>query len=551
MALLLRKLYETYRYVNEDLGDSRTADLPMMGSPFPTLALLVAYNMFVQCWGPRLMANRKPFNLDKILLVYNVFQVVASTYMFIGGFILGWGRDYNYFCEPVDKEITPHTRSIAFIVYLYYLLKVTDLLDTVFFVLRKKYSQVTFLHIYHHTGMVALSWSGAKWLPGGHDTFVGWVNSVVHIVMYSYYLITNVWPEYKKDIWWKKHITQLQMLQFFILILHSVALLASPDCGYPKFTAAVFIPQNTFMLILFYDFYRKAYLNKKTITYVRCDFLYIIQLQETLSRMAAIIRKLIDGYTYFNEDLADPRGIHYPLMSNPFGIVVIIVVYNLFVQWIGPNFMKDRKPYNLKPVIVVYDALQVVLNFWMMWRVLRVTYFSGNYNLLCEPVGTGTSPDELLVVETTYFYFLTKILDLLDTVFFILTKKSSHLSFLHLYHHSGMIACGWIGVKFVPGGQAVFFGSINGFVHCVMYLYYLLSALKYLDSQHIFWKRSLTQLQMVQFFLIALHHIAVIVNPDCDFPWFVSSMLIPQNIFIFILFADFYRKAYLKKDKKT
>lgn len=263
MALLLRKLYETYQYVNQDLKDPRTAHLPLMSNPFPVLALLVFYNMFVQCWGPRLMVNRKPFNIDKLLIVYNIFQVAASAFMFIEGIIMGWGWDYNYLCEPVDPNITPHTEKIAFLVYLYFWLKVTDLLDTVFFVMRKKSSQVSFLHIYHHTGMVALAWSGAKWMPGGHDTFIGWINALVHVIMYSYYLVTNLRPQYKGNIWWKKHITQLQMLQFFIFILHSVALLLSPDCGYPKFTAAVFIPQNTFMLILFYDFYRKAYLNKE------------------------------------------------------------------------------------------------------------------------------------------------------------------------------------------------------------------------------------------------------------------------------------------------
>jgi membrane protease subunit (stomatin/prohibitin family) len=36
----------------------------------------------------------------------------------------------------------------------------------VFFVLRNKLSQASYLHIYHHTGMVLLSWGGVKWLPG-------------------------------------------------------------------------------------------------------------------------------------------------------------------------------------------------------------------------------------------------------------------------------------------------------------------------------------------------------------------------------------------------
>lgn len=33
-------------------------------------------------------------------------------------------------------------------------------------VLRKKDDHISFLHVYHHTGMCALAWGGAKYLPG-------------------------------------------------------------------------------------------------------------------------------------------------------------------------------------------------------------------------------------------------------------------------------------------------------------------------------------------------------------------------------------------------
>jgi hypothetical protein len=39
-----------------------------------------------------------------------------------------------------------------------------------------------------------------------------YVNTFVHAVMYTYYFVTSMWPEYRKNLWWKKHITQLQMV---------------------------------------------------------------------------------------------------------------------------------------------------------------------------------------------------------------------------------------------------------------------------------------------------------------------------------------------------
>lgn len=41
-----------------------------------------------------------------------------------------------------------------------------------------------------------------------------------------------------------------------------VVIVFKPDCEYPRWIAAVFLPQNLFMLILFIDFYIKAYIRK-------------------------------------------------------------------------------------------------------------------------------------------------------------------------------------------------------------------------------------------------------------------------------------------------
>lgn len=35
-----------------------------------------------------------------------------------------------------------------------------------------------------------------------------------------------------------------------------------PDCEFPRWTAAVFLPQNIFMLVLFLEFYIKTYIKK-------------------------------------------------------------------------------------------------------------------------------------------------------------------------------------------------------------------------------------------------------------------------------------------------
>jgi len=50
--------------------------------------------------------------------------------------------------------------------YLYYLSKLTEFADTMFFVLRKKSSQITWLHVYHHSVTPLETWVLVKFLAG-------------------------------------------------------------------------------------------------------------------------------------------------------------------------------------------------------------------------------------------------------------------------------------------------------------------------------------------------------------------------------------------------
>jgi len=38
------------------------------------------------------------------------------------------------------------------------------------------------------------------------------LNTFVHIIMYSYYLLSAFGPRFQKYLWWKKYLTVLQMV---------------------------------------------------------------------------------------------------------------------------------------------------------------------------------------------------------------------------------------------------------------------------------------------------------------------------------------------------
>lgn len=183
----------------------------LMANPFQPIVVLTVYLYFVFKWGPKFMANRQPMKLHQIIKFYNLLQVAICLCITIKGYYHTFGQGYSFFCEPVDYSLEYHPVEITKVAYYYLMTKVIDLLDTVFFVLKKKQSHVSFLHVYHHAGMVALSWVGVKYFPGGQSVFMGIINSLVHVIMYFYYYLTSVDNKYKQSAW-KKYITQLQMV---------------------------------------------------------------------------------------------------------------------------------------------------------------------------------------------------------------------------------------------------------------------------------------------------------------------------------------------------
>lgn len=59
------------------------------------------------------------------------------------------------------------------------------------------------------------------------------------------------------------------------------------------------------------------------------------------------------------------------------------------------------------------------------------------------------------MARAVWLYYMCKITELLDTVFFVLRKKQNQVSFLHLYHHTLMPICGFIGIKYFAGEYRV------------------------------------------------------------------------------------------------
>ncbi|KAI5712237.1 hypothetical protein M8J75_006858 [Diaphorina citri] len=215
------------------------------------------------------------------------------------------------------------------------------------------------------------------------------------------------------------------------------------------------------------------------------------------------------------------------LMPSWFPVTTIVVVYLIFVKYVGPKMMENRKPYNIKYIILAYNLIQTLYNA----NIVAYLFYPG---VFCE---------------ASYLYYISKIIDLLDTIFFVLRKKNSHITFLHVYHHAMMVLTTWAFLRYFKGEQGIFIGLLNSLVHVVMYSYYFLAALGPEVQKYLWWKKYITKFQLTQFALFCIHQLSLIVL-SCDMPVALTYYIFFQAVVMCVLFGNFYYQTYTKKHNK-
>ena len=65
----------------------------------------------------------------------------------------------------------------------------------------------------------------------------------------------------------------------------------------------------------------------------------------------------------------DRRLDGWPLMDSMTPTVLMCLGYVILVKYVGPWLMQDRKPFELKKVLIVYNAAQVIFSAWQFYEV--------------------------------------------------------------------------------------------------------------------------------------------------------------------------------------
>lgn len=250
----------------------------MLKSPRPVIFLTLSYILFVQIVGPFLMRNREPFQLKSLIRFYNLLMVFAAGVLLAKIYDAVDSLSAMVDCDKTFTFSDDSSTKVYQMANFILLVRVTEYLDTIFFTLRKKQNQVTFLHVFHHAFVPMYAYWILRTAPLRFNAFIILINSFIHVLMYFYYFLatfqqprdssgprkeTNqgvIMSIVTQLLKFKKYMTQLQILQFVALAVYSlIPIFGKNRCGIPT----RYIISNLLLafgfLGLFLHFYIKMY----------------------------------------------------------------------------------------------------------------------------------------------------------------------------------------------------------------------------------------------------------------------------------------------------
>jgi fatty acid elongase 3 len=248
---------ELYNKVSQYISEFQWVTGKTFMSSFETAAIGCVLYVVSLIVIQRLMRNREPIRLDTINLIHNIFLCVASLVMLSGLVItLLWITIDDGFvaanCDPERKYVKG---ALPFWSYVFYLSKYYEWFDTVFLALKKKH--LSFLHTYHHFITLWICW-----IQLATDSFTLYeplvLNSLVHCFMYYYYACQLL----EVPVWWKRHLTLGQMVQFLLDIVLTIPKAYMVHQGRCTGSVALFFFASFNIgayFFLFLNFYRKTY----------------------------------------------------------------------------------------------------------------------------------------------------------------------------------------------------------------------------------------------------------------------------------------------------
>lgn len=116
------------------------------------------YIWWIYKGGPEYMKKRQPYNVTSLIRIYNICQVFVCSIFVIESFRIGLTFKYFLTCESFEFMNEQDMDLAIAGQWFFILLRLAEYIETLFYVAKKKYNQITLLHVFHHLGAVFTAW---------------------------------------------------------------------------------------------------------------------------------------------------------------------------------------------------------------------------------------------------------------------------------------------------------------------------------------------------------------------------------------------------------
>lgn len=215
------------------------------------------------------------------------------------------------------------------------------------------------------------------------------------------------------------------------------------------------------------------------------------------------------------------------------------------------KFMENRPPLKMKLPAVIWNiflaTFSIIGTSRTMPHLIHSMTHRGLHYTICDRSFLLTDP---VTRVWAYFFLLSKIVELGDTVLVVLRKHP--LITLHWTHHVMALTYCWWGYT-TATSTARWLGTNNIFVHSLMYSYYALRCMNFKLPRRI--PKMITTLQIVQMvigvyansYVLWLHSQGI----ECGSTSVNVACCLAMYFYFFVLFTRFYLKTYRSNNKKN
>jgi len=242
-----------------------------------------------------------------------------------------------------------------------------------------------------------------------------------------------------------------------------------------------------------------------------------------------------EGYRWPEDSIWESVNPHWRTacyyMQEHFEIPVACCVLYIVVIFGGRRLMKNREAFDLSTLLGFWNVglalFSITGSIYVIPPILHNLLQNGMTADMCDLTSEMANP-------WVFYFCLSKIPELLDTVFIVLRKRP--LIFLHYYHHVATLMYCWDawGTQVQNGG---WFAGMNLIVHSVMYSYYAACAFgaKFSTATRL----SITSLQILQMVAgtaIVVHNLVNCLdhklNTYAALVMYISYMLLFVKLFV-------------------